>query len=69
MMQADRYTTFLFYWTQVVVVARLLTSLVAALGWNFMVLFDITATVWLVMFVAWAVRFFAVLIKGKKLVN
>jgi len=69
MMQADKYTTFLFYWTQVVVVARLLTSLVTALGWNFMVLFDITATVWLVMFVAWALRFFAVLIKGKKLVN
>jgi uncharacterized protein involved in response to NO len=67
MMQADRYTTFLFYWTQVVVVSRVLTSLVSAFGWNFMVLFDITATAWLVMFVAWALRFFAVLIKGKKL--
>ena len=67
MMQADRYTTFLFYWTQVVVLSRVLTSLVSAFGWNFMVLFDITATVWLVMFGAWALRFFAVLIKGKKL--
>ena len=69
MMQADRYTTFLFYWTQVVVGMRILTSLVTALGWNFMILFDITATVWIVMFVAWALRFFKVLIEGKKLVN
>ena len=67
MMQADKYTTFLFYWTQVVVLTRILTSLVAAFGWNFMVLFDITATAWLVMFVAWALRFFIVLIQGKKL--
>jgi len=66
-MQADKYTKFLFYWTQVVVVTRLLTSLVSAFGWNFMVLFDITATTWIVMFVAWALRFFAVLIQGKKL--
>ena len=66
MMQADKYTTFLFYWTQVVVLTRVLTSLVAAFGWNFMILFDITATAWLVMFIAWAVRFFEVLIKGKK---
>ncbi|HHD79602.1 MAG TPA: NnrS family protein [Epsilonproteobacteria bacterium] len=68
-MQADRYTTFLFYWTQVVVLTRILTSIIAAFGWNFMVLFDITASAWLVMFVAWAVHFFAVLIYGKKFVN
>ena len=67
MMQADRYTTFLFYWTQVVVVTRLLTSLVAGFGWNFIVLFDITATAWMLMFIAWAFRFFKVLIEGKKL--
>jgi len=69
MMQADRYTTFLFYWTQVLVIARLLTSLVTAIGWDFMILFDITATVWIIMFITWAIRFFAVLIQGKKLVN
>lgn len=67
-MSADKYTTFLFIWTQVVVVLRVLTSLVAAFGWDFMVLFDITASAWIVMFVAWAVRFFKVLIIGKKLV-
>ena len=67
MMQADKWTTWLFYWTQVVVGMRILLSLVSAFGWNFMVLFDISVTVWLLMFIAWAVRFFAVLISGKKL--
>ncbi len=66
-MQADRWTTILFYWTQVVVVVRILVSLVSALGWNFMTLFDISVAVWIVMFVVWAIRFFAVLIQGKKL--
>ncbi len=67
MMQADKWTVRLFYWTQVVVGMRILVSLVAAFGWNFMVLFDISVTVWLLMFIAWAVRFFEVLITGKKL--
>jgi uncharacterized protein involved in response to NO len=67
MMQADKWTTYLFYWTQVVVGLRILVSLAAALGGNFMILFDITATAWIIMFIAWAVRFFAVLINGKKL--
>jgi uncharacterized protein involved in response to NO len=67
MMQADKWTIRLFYWTQVVVGMRILVSLVAAFGWNFMVLFDISVTVWILMFIAWAVRFFEVLINGKKL--
>ena len=67
MMQADKWTTYLFYWTQVVVGLRIFVSLLAAFGWNFMILFDITATAWIVLFIAWAVRFFAVLINGKKL--
>jgi uncharacterized protein involved in response to NO len=68
-MQADKWTIRLFYWTQVVVGIRILVSLIAAFGWNYMVLFDISVTVWLLMFIAWAVRFFAVLITGKKLTN
>ena len=67
MMQADRWVTLLFNWTQVVVGVRLLTSMAAAWGWNFMILFDISVTVWLILFILWAVRFFPVLIKGKKL--
>jgi len=67
MMQADKWVRKLFIWTQVVVVMRLFTSIVAAWGYNYMVLFDISVTVWLVMFILWGIRFFAVLIKGKKL--
>lgn len=66
-MHADTWVTNLFYWTQVVVVMRLLLSLAAAFGWNFMILFDLSVAVWLLLFIAWAVRFFPVLIKGKKL--
>lgn len=66
-MQADKWTTLLFYWTQVVVLMRILVSLTSAFGWNIMVLFDISVTAWILMFILWAVRFFAVLIEGKKL--
>lgn len=65
--QADKWVKMLIVWTQVVVVMRLLTSLVSAFGWDFSVLFDISAMAWIVMFTAWALRFFVVLIKGKKL--
>ena len=68
MMQADRWVTFLFNWTQVVVAVRLLTSMASAWGWNFMILFDISVTVWLILFILWALRFFPVLIKGRKLI-
>jgi len=67
MMQADKWTKLLFQGTQLVVVLRILVSLAAAFGVNFMILFDITATVWIVLLAAWAYRFFAVLIQGKKL--
>lgn len=67
MMHANRYTTFLFYWTQVVVFSRILTSLATAFGWDFMILFEITATVWILLFVAWGIRFFSVLVIAKKL--
>jgi uncharacterized protein involved in response to NO len=66
-MQADKVTTLLFYWTQVVVIARILTSFAAALGWNIMPLLNLSTIVWLIMFAAWAWKFFAVLITGKKL--
>jgi uncharacterized protein involved in response to NO len=68
MMQATMWEKVLFNWTQLVVVMRLFVSVAAAFGWNFMILFDISATVWIIMFVLWAIRFFAVLINGKKLI-
>ena len=64
---ANKFTKFLFIWTQVVVTARVLTSLLAAIGSNYMILFDISVTVWLIMFIAWAIQFTKVLIFGKKL--
>ena len=66
-MEATFWEKILFNWTQVVVIMRLLTSMAAAWGWNFMLLFDLSVAVWLIMFALWAVRFFAVLIYGKKL--
>jgi len=69
MMHADKIVTYLFYWTQVVVLTRILTSLSTAFGWNFMILFDITATAWIIMFIAWSIRFLMVLVEGKKLEN
>ena len=67
MMHADKWTTFLFYGTQAVVIIRVLVSLVAGFGWNIMVLFDISATAWILLFLLWAVRFFKVLFNGDKL--
>ena len=66
-MVADRLTKILFYWTQVVVISRIITSLIFSFGWNFIFWFDITVTAWLVLFGVWAYRFFGVLIFGRKL--
>jgi uncharacterized protein involved in response to NO len=63
---ADKRTILLFYWTQVVVVTRILTSLAVSSGWDFFVFFDISVTVWLVMFGLWARQFFSILIFPKK---
>jgi uncharacterized protein involved in response to NO len=66
-MEATLWEKVLFNWTQVVVVMRLLTSMAAAWGWDFILLFDLSVAAWLTMFTLWAIRFFAVLIYGKKL--
>lgn len=69
LMHSDRLTTILFYWTQLLVVVRILTSLAVANSWNFVVFFDLSITVWVVLFALWGSRFFPVLIFGKKLTN
>jgi len=66
-MQADKISILIFYWTQVVVVARILVSFAAALGWDIMFLFNVSIFTWLIMFAVWAWKYFAVLITGKKL--
>ena len=65
--KADKLTIILFYWTQIVVLFRVVTSLAVANDWNFVLFFDLSITVWMVLFGLWASKFFAVLIFGKKL--
>ena len=66
LMQADRWVTLLFNWTQVVVILRILTSVAAAYGWNYLILFEISTAVWLILFIAWGIRFFPMLVFRKK---
>ena len=61
-MRIDKVTKILFYLTQIVVYFRALYSFS---GSN--MLFDITATLWMVLFVTWSVKYLPVLVKGKKL--
>jgi uncharacterized protein involved in response to NO len=65
--QADRWVRLLFVWTQVVVFIRILVSLFTALGTDIQLLFDISVAVWIILFIVWGIRFFPVLIYGKKL--
>jgi len=66
MMVATPYIKFLFVFTQVVVLVRLAVSIVASLGYNFMIIFDISITMWLLMFLFWLYKFFKVIVFGKK---
>jgi len=66
-MQADSYTKLLFYGTQLVVVARVLTSVATMGGLDILFFFHLSVTLWLVLFILWGFRFFPVLVFGKKL--
>jgi uncharacterized protein involved in response to NO len=61
-MRVDTYTKVLFYLTQIILYFRAIYSFS---GSN--ILFDITATLWMAMLTAWAVKYFPLLISGKKL--
>ena len=63
---ADRWTVILFYWTQIVVISRIVMSIIVAFGWNFISWFDMTVTAWVVLFGIWAIRYFPVLIFGRR---
>jgi hypothetical protein len=66
-MQAGKWETILFNMTQVVVIARLLLSLAAAFGINFIAFFHLSVTLWTVLLGIWAWRFFPVLFFKKML--
>ena len=65
-MNADKWITFLFYWTQVVVVTRVILSFASAYNINFNLFFDLSVYVWITMFTLWGLRFFNMLIVGKQ---
>ncbi len=61
-MRIDKYTKVLFYLTQIVVYFRALYSFSGS-----SMLFDITATLWIVLFTAWSIKYLPVVVAGKKL--
>ena len=66
-MVVNKLTKFIFIWTQVVVLLRVLTSFVASFEMNYMILFDISATVWMILFILWSWQYLKVLTQGKNL--
>jgi len=62
-LEADKLTIALFYLTQVVVLSRVAYSLSVALNWNLEWLFDVSAGLWLVLFMVWAGKYMPYLFK------
>jgi len=56
-----------FYLLQAVVIGRIIFSLVIGTGANMFWTFDLSVTLWLLLFLFWSVRFGPVLAFGKKL--
>ena len=63
--RTDKFTIYLFYFTQIVVLSRALLSVSTALGWKMGYLFDMSATFWVILFAAWSYRYGKILILGK----
>lgn len=63
---ADRYTIFLFWTTQAIVVARVAVSADVMFGFGAVWLFDIAATLWIALFLLWGGRFVKTLVVGSK---
>ncbi|MCV6607118.1 MAG: NnrS family protein [Campylobacterales bacterium] len=66
-MVIDSFTEKLFYFTQVVVILRVLVSFSDLIGTNLMILFDISMFSWGVLFGVWSYKFFGVIAFGKKM--
>ncbi len=63
---ADRYSVTLFWLTQAVVLVRFSYSMALGLGIDLRWLFDAAAGLWLVLFIAWGIKFGPTLIWGNK---
>ena len=64
---ADRLAANIFWFIQIVVVMRAISSINVAFGWGLNFLFDISFTLWLILFLVWGIRYGKVLIYGSKL--
>ncbi len=63
----DKFATAIFIFIQVVVLGRALFSFNIAFGWGLNFLFDISFTLWLILFVVWGLRYGRVLYSGAKI--
>jgi len=63
----DKLATTLFLFIQAVVIGRALFSLNIAFGWGLNFLFDISFTLWLILFIVWGIRYGKVLVTGAKI--
>ena len=61
-MVIDKYTLILFYLTQILIYFRILYSFT-----QYSIIFDISATIWIGIFLAWSIKYFPPLLFGKKL--
>ncbi|WP_457593667.1 NnrS family protein [Hydrogenimonas sp.] len=62
---ADRFSTALFWFTEIVVLTRFFYSVAMGLGIDMRWLFDLSATLWMILFIAWGAKFGPVLFRGK----
>ena len=63
--QANNFVKGLFIFTQVVVLGRFIYSLNIGFGWGLNFLFDISFSLWLILFILWSFKFLPILIRGK----
>jgi len=63
----DKFATSIFTFIQVVVIGRALFSLNVAFGWGLNLLFDVSFSLWLILFIVWSARYAKVLLFGTKL--
>jgi len=54
---ADKMTVYIFYFTQVVVLFRALYSINISFGWGLGFLFDLSVIAWILMILAWSVKY------------
>ncbi len=63
-MEADRLTKILFYSTQLVVFSRIVVSIVASIGYDIIIFFNISVSLLILLFIVWGAKFFKLLIYG-----